>query len=332
MMFRRIFFFLALMLFSAVGSAASISAEQNKLDLYHQAHENHQAELEDIANELFGFENKLADAKSDLQNAEKDLIEAQKNHTEARIALSAEASEKNERALSLVEHSLAMAERAIRTRTKRLNWVEEQVAELQALEVKVKSQINKSEDRIASQESKIARLEAEQVLAEQQRRIEAEKAKAAAIQRQQMEKSLAKPQEVAIAPAAVVAPESSSVDELSEADELSMLDEEALEFVRKEMSRLNELTKRPSGVPLYKNLLIEGKSITPQTFEYLGKNQYRVDTVVQSGQQTFFVGKFRFKRTIPAADNGKEYVFIFDSKRTSNPRLVIFKKSLLNLL
>lgn len=65
-------------------------------------------------------------------------------------------------------------------------------------------------------------------------------------------------------------------------------------------------------------------------FGYMGNGQYRAETPVLAGEQTFMVKNvvLPLNRTIPESDNGEVYVFFLDG-REGRTKLTAYKKSLL---
>lgn len=307
--------------------AADVAQEEEKLDRLYQAFENRSSELEDIENELFGFDYKLDRAKEDLKTAEADLAAAREEFANAKAAVAADNSEENQRALKMAEHSLNMSERGVRTRSKRLERIESSLTELQAAKARLDSQVATAEKRVKQQEAALAvaknaeAAKAREEAVNRQRQAEAAAQQAALASAADIEIAAAEPEAVPVAAAA--AAESPAPAALSE------LDKEAQEHARNEVARLKELLEsNDTGRPTFKNLALTGNKMEPQMFEFLGQDQYRVDAQVSNGRQIFEVGRNKFRRTIPASDNGQTYVFIYDAKRLSRPRLVMFKKSL----
>lgn len=311
--------------------AADVFQEEEKLDRLYQAFENRTSELEDIENELFGFDYKLDQAKEDLKTAEADLAATQQEFAKAQAAVAADNSEENQRALKMVEHSLNMSERGVRTRSKRLERVEGSLSELQAAKARLDLQVATAQKRVQEQEAMLVAA----------KNAEAAKAREETLSRQRQ--AAAAGQQVAAAtPAVVETPEAGPAAQpvaavLPETPApapgagavLSELDKEAQEHARNEVKRLQEMLESgDAGRPTFKNLSLTGNKMEPQMFEFLGQDQYRLDAVVSNGRQIFEVGRNKFRRTIPASDNGQTYVFIYDAKRLSRPRLVMFKKSL----
>ncbi len=319
--------------------ADAVSQAQNKLDRYYQAFENRTSQLEDVENELFGYQNKLTRAQTDLETATKELESAQKAQASAKIALVGDSSQENTRALKLADHALSMAERGVRTRTKRYERAQNNHAELLAEKNRLESQIAADQSRIKQQETKLANTkqqtekEAENLFAaaelakkDAQKRIQAEQDQKERLAAIEAEQARLAEEAKAIAQQKVNA-EQVSVEEKTE---LSELDKEALRYAQKEVARLESLlSDGKPGRPTFKRLTLGGNKIESKAFEFLGQNQYRVETEVVNGRQIFQIGKHKFRRTIPAADNGQSYVFIFDAKRPSRPRLVMYKKALL---
>lgn len=320
-------------------SAANVSQEEDKLDRLYQAFENRTSELEDIENELFGYDYKLDRAKEDLKTAEADLASAQQEFAKAKALAAADNTEENQRALKMAEHSLNMSERGVRTRSKRLERVESSLSELQTAKARLDAQVAIAQKRVEDQEEAVlaavrnaeaaqAREAASnrQAEAARQQSIAGRAAPEESLPSAQVEPAAPAPAVVAAVPAA--APTVTSAPAVETAM-LSELDQEAQEHARNEVARLKEvLESNDAGRPTFKNLVLTGNKLEAQLFEFLGQDQYRVDAVVTNGRQIFEVGRNKFRRTIPASDNGQTYVFIYDAKRLSRPRLVMFKKSL----
>ncbi|BFM16415.1 hypothetical protein R50073_25980 [Maricurvus nonylphenolicus] len=324
---------LTLLLLSLHTSAGILSDEQDKLSRYEQAYENHLVALEDIENEIFGYTNKVEVARADLVTAEKELAEAAAALAEARATALKTPGQDADRTLKKATHSHKMASRGVRSRTKRLERVEGNLAELQAQLQEQQEQLDDDKNRIQEQQERIITVRADLERKAKQRELADAKAKAdAAKQAQKPAPVVAKPKPV-VEPEPVPQPKPKVVEAPKPAPktELSELDKEALAFAQKEVARLEKLLADGStGRPIFKRLVLKGNRTKPVNFEFLGQNQYRAEVVVAQGKQIFEIGKHKYRRTIPASDNGETYVFIFDAKRPSRPRMVMFKKSLLD--
>jgi DNA repair exonuclease SbcCD ATPase subunit len=326
---------LTLLLLSLNTSAGILSDEQDKLSRYEQAYENHLVALEDIENEIFGYSNKVEKARTDLATAEKELAEAAAALAQARATALETPGQEADRTLKKATHSHKMASRGVRSRTKRLERVEGNLAELQAQLQEQQERLSEDKNRIQEQQERITTVRADLERKAKQRELAEAKAKAeAAKQAQKPAPVVAKPKPV-VEPEPVPQPEPKVVvapkPEPAPKVELSELDKEALEFAQKEVDRLEKLLADGStGRPIFKRLVLKGNRTEPVNFEFLGQNQYRAEVVVSQGKQIFEIGKHKYRRTIPASDNGETYVFIFDAKRPSRPRMVMFKKSLLD--
>ncbi|MEJ2445814.1 MAG: hypothetical protein P8Y42_20595 [Exilibacterium sp.] len=343
---------LALLLVSGLAGAASLPQERDKLARYEQAYENYLVDIEDIENEIYGYEEKIKGANKDLKEAENDLKEDTKELTEARKALQAEKSQHNQRQLKLAAHAHKMSKRGIRTRSKRLERLEERLSELQQ-ELSVKQGgAKRAKQRISAQERRVA-----QVLSYLKNQARTSSPQIVAKPSPPREEVKLQPKLVSIPPApaqparqaSAQAPRQQAQEALEEMeddddevldtealehDDDEVLDTEALEHVRREMARLQKLLSRGNkGRPTFKHLILEGvKSPKRVKFEFLGKNQYRAEARVEKGKQLFEVGSNKFRRTIPESDDNEVYVFIYDAKRLSRPRLVIFNKALMEYL
>lgn len=340
MIIRKIVLSALLTLATPVMSADSVGLAQDKLDRFYQAFENRSSELEDIENQLFGYQNKLKSVQSDLSIAQQELELARKKQAGAKIQLVGEASQDNERALKLTTHALKMAERGVRTHTKREERVQTNLAALLEEKTRLASQISADEARIVEQEkaleatksreakqAKRLLVAADRAKREARARMEAEKLQASAAAERlaaiEAERKAQAAEKLVIEQQAVVQAKQEQVD-------LSDLDREALAYAQKEVARLESILDVGNpGRPTFKRLTLGGNKVEAKSFEFLGQNQYRVEAKVVNGRQIFQIGKHKFRRTIPAADDGQDYVFIFDAKRPSRPRLVMYKKALL---
>jgi DNA repair exonuclease SbcCD ATPase subunit len=312
-------------------SAGMLSDEQDRLSRYEQAYENHLVAVEDTENEIFGYSNKVTKAREDLVKAESELAKAAAALAGVRATALSAPGQDADRALKKATHSHKMALRGVRSRTKRLERVEgnlgdlnTQLTEQQESLVSDKRRITEQQERIVTVRANLKRKAKEKELAAT--KAEAKKAK----QAQKLAKPVIAKPKPAPQPEVVPAP-APQVAAVPAKKELSELDKEALAFARKEVARLETLLADGSaGRPIFKRLVLKGNRTEPVSFEFLGQNQYRAEVVVTKGKQIFEIGKHKYRRTIPISDDGQTYVFIFDAKRPSRPRMVMFKKSLLD--
>jgi len=320
---------LLLLLGSSVVFSASVTQEQERLARYEQSLDNRTSEFEDVENDLFGSEAKLMEARQAVINAAADLEAARARNSAAAIKLASSKTDDNKRAVRLTSHALKMSERGVRSRTKRLERLEAIELALQTSKIELQTQLDSDRQRIVKQQARV--VEAQQA-AEQQTALlaKAEQAKHAAKAEQQASKNAERvAQRLAEKNAALVAKQA-LLTQPPVAAELPELDMEALAFARKEVQRLDDLlASGKGGRPIFNRLILRGDQIEGNEFEFLGRRQYRTEAVVIQGRQLFEVAGHKFRRTIPAADDGQAYVFILDAKRPSRPRLVMYKKSLI---
>jgi len=318
-----------LLLGSAVVSSASVTQEQERLARYEQSLDNRMSEFEDIENDLFGLEAKLAGARKEVARAASDLEAARTRHSAASIKLAGSKSDDNKRAVRLTSHALKMSERGVRTRTKRLERLRASEQALQAMKTELQAKLDSDKQRIVKQQARIVETE---LAAEQQAvwLVKAEQAKQTAKAEQQVSADAVNARKRLAEKTAVLAAKQALLAEEPITAELSELDMEALAFARKEVARLDELLGAgKGGRPIFNRLILRGEQIDGNEFEFLGRRQYCAEAVVIKGRQLFEVAGHKFRRTIPAADDGQAYVFILDAKRPSRPRLVMYKKSLI---
>nr|WP_010132860.1 hypothetical protein [Microbulbifer agarilyticus] len=326
-------------------AASSLTVEQNRLARMEQVQENRLVELEDIENEIVSYEYKL-------ERAQKSLSAARKNYQESLVAVkTAErehkgaASSDTERALKKARHALNMAERGVDSRNRRVEFIESNYVELETRLADVRESVAGGKSRLEAQQSLVDSLVKEML--SEAKAAKAEKARAAA------NKPAPKPQKAAVVISAPEVPEptlaatgdtatvainanAAAAGGSTEATGAREVDPEMLEYVRGERARLDkllsELAEGETGKHTFRNLTLKPKGEGAVDFEFLGQDQYRVILPVVAGRQTYKVNSWRFRRTIPADDNGERYVFIFDARRLSRPRLVMYPEYLLSEL
>lgn len=118
---------------------------------------------------------------------------------------------------------------------------------------------------------------------------------------------------------------------------LSSYHQEMYQVAAKENARLNQLlSAQDLGKPPYKSDVALLGSHLPEVdsdrvFEFIGKNTYRYEAPLTAGTQDFTVAGVSWEKDIPLEDDGAIYVFILDAAQPDNPRLTLYKKSLLPL-
>lgn len=330
LIFRSLILVLALCSCSVF--AASVREEEDRLARYEQVLENHISELEDIENQLFALKSKLKEASTEVAKSNANFEEARQANTAASIKLAGDNNDDNKRAAKLAAHSLKMAERGVRTRSKRLERIQANQQELQAAEAALQSKLVSAKDNITAQEQRIVDVKRAEDLAAKAllAKAEAESVKLAA-KADQEARQAARKAELAAAKAALEAEAKAKQQAPVVTNTLSELDQEALAYAQKEVAKLEKLlASGKPGRPIFDRLTLTGSKIEPQKFEFLGRDQYRTEAVVSAGKQLFEVGGNKYRRTIPSSDDGEAYVFIVDAKRPMRPRLVMYKKSLLS--
>ena len=343
-LFRSFFAFLLLILFAGQLQAASLAEAKDRLARLEQAYENRELALEDIENDLEGYSGKLESARQELTTAETASFEARKALAVAKSEAGANPDDNQSRVLKKATHAHKMSDRSVRTATKRLERLERNQAELLKESTEAKAALGSLKSRISTQGTKIKGLKTAQARASAKaREREAEAARAAAAAEVAVATEQLKVAAEVQTPEAVATPEP-AVEEVPvpqaapaeaivarAAAELSDLDAEAVAYARKQEARLADLlADGETGVHTFKRPVLEGSKLAPKAMQFLGKNQYRVEQRVTAGKQVFTVGRSKFRRTIPTADEGATYVFILDAKRPSRPRLVTYNKALVD--
>ncbi|GAB2503618.1 hypothetical protein [Microbulbifer agarilyticus] len=330
-------------------AASSLTVEQNRLARMEQVQENRLVELEDIENEIVSYEYKL-------ERAQNSLSEARKNYQQSLVAVkTAErehkgtASTDTARALKKAKHALNMAERGVDSRNRRVEFIQTNYGELEVRLADARESVAGGKSRLEAQQSLVDSLVKEMLSDAKTAKAKTAKKKVAAKQ------SAPKPE---IAPTVVISapevpeptlaaagdvtnatPASAASDEAAPPSEAAAaagareVDPEMVEYVRGERARLekllSQLAEGETGKHTFRNLTLKPKGEDSVEFEFLGQDQYRVIMPVTAGRQTYKVNSWKFRRTIPADDNGERYVFVFDARRLSRPRLVMYPEYLL---
>ena len=228
------------------------------------------------------------------------------------------------RAMKLTAHKLALANHAVKSRTKRLTRVEENIAQAEAAVIRLSTEIEGDKVRISGQEQKI--LQAKVARAQAQTQIKAQAAARLSAKKAQSKKAEEARVAAAVKPVAVTAaPEQKA--------ETVVLDQEALAYARKEFKKFDGITdEERSKRPPLRKVMVKLSGGKAKAMEYVGRKLYRADVKVSKGKQVFHFGKRKFTRTIPAVDDGATYVLVYDVKKLTRPRFALFNKSLLDHL
>ena len=319
-------------------STSSLTTEQNRLARMEQVQENRLVELEDVENEMLAYEYKL-------QRAQESLSKARENYQQSLVALkTAEREHKGapssdtERALHKARHAHDMAERGVDSRNRRIEIIQSSFAELEDRLADSRESVAGGKSRLAAQQSLVDSL-VKAMLNEANTKAQAKKfepKKAAPPAVAISEPEIPEPTLASLAPVEVAPAGEPASDEVVPDADVREVDPELLEYVRGERDRLEELLsgldEGEDGRQTFRNLSLKPSGEESIEFEFLGQNQYKLIAPVSAGRQTYKINSWRFRRTIPADDNGERYVFIFDARRLSRPRLVMYPEYVLSRL
>ncbi|WP_020414813.1 hypothetical protein [Microbulbifer variabilis] len=306
---------------------SSLTVEKNRLARLEQSLENKQVELEDIENELLSYEYKLERAQESLSELRKEFEESRLELEEARRIHDSNGNSDTERRLTKAKHGFAMAERGVDSRSRRLEFIQENQKELQVRLAQEQQSITQTKAKISAQQDKISQMVDTMLAKAEESERRAALARSARLEQPKPPKlktaSIEKPKK------REVAPEPEPVPELKQD-----IDPELLAYVKREQERLSSLLGEQDGdnKQTFRNLELRPSGSERVPFEFLGKNQYRLVTAVESGRQTYKINTWKFRRTIPAEDDGTRYVFVFDARRLSRPRLVMYPEYVLDSL
>ncbi|MFA0810127.1 hypothetical protein [Microbulbifer epialgicus] len=312
----------------AVAQAQStLGVEKNRLARLEQSLENKQVELEDIENELLSYEYKLERAQESLNGLRKEFEESRLELEEARRAHESNANSDTERRLTKAKHGFAMAERGVDSRSRRLEFIQSNHKELQAKLTEERKAVVQTKAKISAQQDKISQMVETMLAKAEESERRAALARSAKVEKPKPPKlktaAIEKPKKKEVAPKSQPAP----VVERN-------IDPELLSYVEREQERLSTLLADKDGEnkQTFRNLELRPSGGERLPFEFLGKNQYRLVTTVEAGRQTYKINTWKFRRTIPAEDDGTRYVFVFDARRLSRPRLVMYPEYVLDSL
>lgn len=336
---RALFFASALGVFGWCGlvqGASNLTVEQNKLARMEQSQENRLVELEDVENEMLAYEYKLKRAQESLSKARENYQQSLKELTVAEREHKVAASTDTERALHKAKHAFSMAERGVDSRNRRVEIIEATFGELEARLKESQASVAAGKSRLSAQQAQVDTLVKAMLVKAEEQKAARRKAAAAPAAPAPSLASLEQPS----APALEVPQPAAEAREAEVADETQIaereVDPELLDYVRGERERLEkllgELDEGDTGKQTFRNLSLRPSGQDSIDFEFLGENQYRLIAPVSSGRQTYKINSWKFRRTIPSDDDGERYVFIFDARRLSRPRLVMYPEYVLNQL
>ncbi|WP_346839669.1 hypothetical protein [Microbulbifer sp. SAOS-129_SWC] len=288
-----------------------------------QSQENRAVEVEDLENELLSFDYKTSRANEALEKARQHYEQSRSELQQAQADRQAKKNSDTERQLRKAKHAFDMAERGVDSRKRRIEIIQSSYQELKSELDGAKAAIAQGDKRIAEQKRKVEAM------------VNAMLAKADAAQRAARMKKAA-PVSKPKVPTATVASASKAAATPAPAPQQKPareIDPDLLDYVKRERARLDKLlADGDEGKHTFHSLELDPSSGDRVPFKFLGHNQYRLVAPVEEGRQTYKINTWKFRRTIPADDDGVRYVFIFDGRRLSRPRLVMYPEYVLSQL
>ncbi|QKX17995.1 hypothetical protein [Microbulbifer sp. YPW1] len=304
-----------------------------------QTQENRLVELEDVENEMLAYEYKLKRAQESLSKARENHEQTLKELKAAEREHKLGANTDTERALHKAKHAYAMAERGVDSRNRRVEIIESTFGELESRLKASQASVEAGKSRLSAQQARVDKLVKAMLVQAENEKEASRKAAAAPAAPKPSLAALEQPTmpelqapEAQASSAEATEPE---VQEVSQAVQREV-DPELVDYVRGERERLQkllgELDEGDSGKQTFRNLSLRPSGDESIEFEFLGENQYRLIAPVSAGRQTYKINSWKFRRTIPSDDDGERYVFIFDARRLSRPRLVMYPEYVLKQL
>ncbi|WP_444896700.1 hypothetical protein [Microbulbifer sp. SSSA005] len=302
-----------------------LTAEKNRLARLEQSLENRSVGLEDVENELLSYEYKLEQAQKSLDDLRLEYEASRQELNQATRAHESTPNSDTERRLKKAKHAFAMAERGVDSRSRRLEFIKENHQQLQQKLAEEKQAIADAKAKISAQQDKISKMVEDMLAKAEASERRAAMARAAATNEKP------KPPQIQ---AQVEPPKREEPAKKVEAVAKREIDADLLDYVKRETARLSDLLADEEGNDrkTFRDLELRPIGGERVPFEFLGENQYRLVTTVESGRQTYKINTWKFRRTIPAEDDGARYVFIFDARRLSRPRLVMYPEYVLSEL
>lgn len=309
---------------AAAQSQPTLMVEKNRLARLEQSLENKLVAQEDIENELLSYEYKLERARESLDSLHQkyegsrlELDKAQRNHDSS-------PNLDTQRQLTKAKHSFDMAERGVDSRTRRLKFIQVNHGAMRAKLAEEEHAITQTRARISAQQETVNQVVNAMLAKAEESERRAALAKSAA----RLDKPELKTATLQEAPKPEVMPDPVPVAPERE------VDSELLAYVQRELERLRKLLADKSGEnkQTFNSLELRSSGGKRLPFEFLGKDQYRLVTTVDAGRQTYKINSWKFRRTVPAEDDNTRYVFIFDARRLSRPRLVMYPEYALETL
>jgi hypothetical protein len=286
-----------------------------------------------VAAEVKANRAKLADEEKAAADAKAGKEAAQKAYDAAAAALAANPNNDAQRKLDDAEYALKMADYKLGSSTKAVERAQKKLDE--SLASAPKPAIEKPAVDIAAQkaaeakaaEAKAAEAKAAEAKAAEAKAAEAKAAEAKAAEARRKMMAAAEPGCLAL-PAAPTKP-SSEVNATEQSYAQGFLKQVNLLVAKKAADDVPPISPFP---------VLEGTKLNPCEvgqrealhFAYLGNGQYRLETPVLAGEQTFSVPNITtLERNIPDTDNGETYVFFLDG-RDGRTKLSAYKKSLID--
>lgn len=348
--FRKTFSFVLALLLATSSVAQNLDAEQSSLKNLLKNPPAIEKRISVLNAQSESFERKIVQAKNDVLQSDLELQSSLKATKVAKQNYQAQPSQDTDRVLRKNQHRLAMAERGVKNRQKRLDRVQGKLQKSAFQLSAARQELSLSNQKIRSQRLKIERvreqIQQQEIIAQEKFAIRS-RAAAAAVAETLKQNKLALINEKKSAQNIVVTQTlaSSTAEGSSDkgahktlsSNEGSSSGGGALSAAQvKEKSKIEALlakiadaeVKRENRRALYKRLTIKGNKLSQHLFTHIADNYYRTEAVVTSGTQLLEVGHNRLKRDIPAGDDGKTYVFIYHAKTASRGKLWMYDRAL----
>ncbi|MDP5209967.1 hypothetical protein [Microbulbifer sp. 2205BS26-8] len=305
-------------------SQPTLMVERNRLARLEQSLENRLVVQEDIENELLSYEYKLERARESLESLHQKYEESRLELAKAQQNYDSSPNVDTQRQLTKAKHSFDMAERGVDSRSRRLKFIQANHGTLRAKLAEEEYAITETRARISAQQETVNQM-VKTMLAQAE---ESERRAALAKSAVRLDKPELKTAPLQEAPRPEVMPRPVPVAAERE------VDSELLAYVQREQERLRKLLadENSENRQTFNSLELRSSGGKRLPFEFLGKDQYRLVTTVDAGRQTYKINSWKFRRTVPAEDGDTRYVFVFDARRLSRPRLVMYPEYALKAL
>lgn len=333
---------------SAPAWSQDTAAETARLDQLQKQISDREQRHGQLEAQLAALRQSLQEVQSRPSPEQAELDEARQQLEQARAAQAQTPSETNASRLQNAEFKFALSERRFAKANSEAAALQSDIEETQAQIDRNRDEITRVGQQITTQRASIARLQQRQTEArqqqhlrqEQEQQLERQRAETAAAQaeirrlrallesreaEQAQSETIVEPEPEA--PAATTASADNAADDSPAMNSILLQDRTA---VLATLTAIQEslADADPRRVAVNRILHIKrGDASNPLTLRALTADQYRAEARLGEGTSELVVGFHRWQVDLPAAG---DYVFLYDTKDSRQPRLRLYDRQLEN--